>query len=302
MKKIKEIKREIKLIQHETNQGYGASILTGFEYVTGDIIITMDSDGQHNPEEISDLIEPIINRRADIVIGSRYLGKSNYKIPLHTRVGEFFINKCLWLLFNQKVANNQSGFRVFTKESLKLFNNMRYTKFGLCTETIFKAACNKLRIIESPIIVNPRKHGSTYVKLIKLIKSIVSCISIYSLEKFGLKKLTLGSFFNSKNLSLQNNKVQTIISNESISMKLENVKYFALVIFLLVCSFSIVGRYTSEKQLNQGLKSQRPLSEYYLKKYISEQKKENSRKSTDLDYNGPPNWPNPRPRPVRPHR
>ena len=68
MKKIKEIDRKIKLIKHETNQGYGASILTGLEHATGDITVTMDSDGQHNPEEISDLIEPIINRQADMVI------------------------------------------------------------------------------------------------------------------------------------------------------------------------------------------------------------------------------------------
>ena len=66
---------------------------------------------------------------------------------------------------------------------------MKYTKFGLCTETLFKAAHNKSRIAEIPIIVNPRKYGSSYIKLIRLIKSIVSCILSYTLKKMLMEKL-----------------------------------------------------------------------------------------------------------------
>lgn len=186
---FKDVNPEIKIIKHDSNQGYGASILSGLNYAVGDIIVTMDSDGQHNPEEIPNLIEPIIHHQADIVVGSRYLGKCNYKIPLHTRVGEFFIKTFLWLLYNQRVGNNQSGFRAFSRKSLRIFKKMRYSKFGLCTETLFEAAYSKLRIAEIPISLNPREYGHSYIRLLILMKSILSCILIYGLKKFKLNMI-----------------------------------------------------------------------------------------------------------------
>ena len=66
--KIREItNRDFKIVHHKFNIGYGAALLTGFKHAMGDVIITMDSDGQHNPEEIPSLIEPIINNKADYI-------------------------------------------------------------------------------------------------------------------------------------------------------------------------------------------------------------------------------------------
>lgn len=187
VRKIKEVKdRAIKVIRHEKNQGYGAAILSGFENVTGDIIITMDSDGQHNPEEIPNLIEPIINDQVDIVVGSRYLGRSNYKIPLYTLVGEYFIYLCLRFLYHQKVRNNQGGFRAFRKETVKIFNNLKSNGMGFTTELLFKAAHKNLRITEIPIILNSREVGISYVSLIRVLKSVSLCILYYTIKKFNL--------------------------------------------------------------------------------------------------------------------
>ena len=190
IKKAKEINNpNIKIIRHEKNQGYGAAILSGFKQATGDIIVTMDSDGQHNPEEIPNLIKPILNNQAEVVVGSRYLGKSYYKVPLYVRVGELCIKISLWLLYHQKVSNNQSGFKALSKDALKVFNNMLYTKFGFCTEILFKAAYNKFRITEIPINLNPRFYGSSYVQLIRILFSISSCIMYYSLKKVKVYKI-----------------------------------------------------------------------------------------------------------------
>lgn len=187
VKKIKEVKdRAIKVIRHEKNQGYGAAILSGFENVTGDIIITMDSDGQHNPEEIPNLIEPIINDQVDIVVGSRYLGRSNYKIPLYTLVGEYFIYLCLRFLYHQKVRNNQGGFRAFRKETAKIFKNLKSNGMGFTTELLFKAAHQNLRITEIPIFLNSREVGISYVSLIRVLKSVSFCILYYTIKKFNL--------------------------------------------------------------------------------------------------------------------
>ncbi|MBD3201152.1 MAG: glycosyltransferase, partial [Candidatus Lokiarchaeota archaeon] len=124
VKKVENLK--IRLIRHKTNQGYGAAILTGLKHARGEIIVTLDSDGQHNPKEIPKVIEPILNNNADIVIGSRYLGKCLYRVPLHTRTGELFIKFMLKSLFGLKIGNNQSGFRALRRETLTFFDQMKY--------------------------------------------------------------------------------------------------------------------------------------------------------------------------------
>ncbi|MFX1500696.1 MAG: glycosyltransferase family 2 protein [Promethearchaeota archaeon] len=188
IKKVREINdQNIKIIQHGKNKGYGAALLTGFRNTAGNIIVTLDSDGQHDPKEIPNLIEPIISNKADMVIGSRYLGKSHYKIPLYTRLGEYFVNTCLRLLFRQKVTNNQCGFRAISSEIINRFTNLRQIGMGFSTELIFKVAFYKFKIIEVPISVNPRYFGSSYVQLFKITKSILSCIVFYTLRWLKLK-------------------------------------------------------------------------------------------------------------------
>ena len=190
VKKVQEIKNQnVKIIRHKTNKGYGAAILTGIKHATGDVIITIDSDGQHNPEEIPNLINPILCNQADIVIGSRNLGTSNYRIPLHTRIGEILINRSLSCLFGQKIKNNQSGYRAFSKKTLEIFKNTIFSKFAFCTETLFKAASKNFTIKEIPIELNERKYGVSYVKILEIFKSIGSCIFLYFLKKIKIGTL-----------------------------------------------------------------------------------------------------------------
>ncbi len=157
-----------------------------FKYATGDIIVTIDSDCQHNPEEISNIIKLFFNDQADIVVGSRYLGSSSYKLALYARVGEYFINLCLWLLFRQKIRNNQAGFRAFRKETVNIFKNIKCTGMGFTTVLLFRAAYKNLRIKEIPISLNSREEGTSYVKLARILKSVSFCILFYTLKKFNL--------------------------------------------------------------------------------------------------------------------
>ncbi|MFX1392257.1 MAG: glycosyltransferase family 2 protein [Promethearchaeota archaeon] len=190
IEEILKIKRKnIKLIRHKKNQGYGASILDGIKRAKGDIIITIDSDGQHNPEEIPVLIEPLLNNESDIVIGSRYEGKSTYKVALHTRAGEYIVKKSLWVLYHQLIGNNQSGFRAFTKKTLKLFDNIIFSKFGLCTEILFKAGHAGFRIKEVPIIINERRYGVSTNHVGEILKSISSIIFLHFLKKIRIDRI-----------------------------------------------------------------------------------------------------------------
>ena len=184
---VNEIKNEyIKLIRHKINKGYGAAILTGFSHARGNIVITMDSDGQHTPEEIPNLIEPIINNRADVVVGSRYLGKLFFKVPIYTRIGEHIINLFLWLLYRQRIGNNQNGFRAFKREVIEKLKVMNHTGMAFTTEILFKCASNSYKLYEIPMTANAREYGTSYVRVFKVFKSIFSCIFFYSFKKYNL--------------------------------------------------------------------------------------------------------------------
>jgi len=189
IERIRKTKRKgIRIITHSKNRGYGAAILTGFKYATGDIVVTLDSDGQHDPKEIPKLLYPIRNKKADIVIGSRYKGDCLYDLPLYTRTGERFIKVMLRLLFGVRVGNNQSGFRAFNRKALKIFDNMKYEKMGLSTEILFKSGFHNLNILEVPIKVYPRRFGRSYVNLLNIVRAVFGCIVSYSIKKM-LKKL-----------------------------------------------------------------------------------------------------------------
>ncbi|GAG97630.1 unnamed protein product, partial [marine sediment metagenome] len=184
-----ESDKSIKLIKLDENQGYGNAILTGVKNASGDIIITMDSDGQHNPNEICRLIEPILNDKADICIGSRYLGQCNYNIPLHTRVGECIIEKTLRLFFRQKVCNNQSGYRALKREAVSIFDDIKFNGFTSATEVLIKSKLKGYRVKEVPIVLEPRKYGMSKIKLVKLVITLISCFGYYFFIK--LKNLIL---------------------------------------------------------------------------------------------------------------
>lgn len=190
IERIKEMNlKNVRLFRHKRNRGYGAAILTGIKKAKGDIIVTLDSDGQHDPNEISRLIQPLLSNEADMVIGSRYLGNCHYIVPFYTRMGEFFINSFLYLFFGQYVKNNQSGFRAFFKKDIYAPQNISFSNYGYCTELLFISASEGLKIKEKPINLRPRKHGKSNVNLFKILIVITACLLKYGLKRLNLLKI-----------------------------------------------------------------------------------------------------------------
>lgn len=181
----------VTLFVHENNMGYGKALLDGIFYASGDIIITLDSDGQHEPRDVVNLIKPIIENKADIAIGSRYMGNYYYKLPFSSRIGEAFIEFMLKVLFNVKVQNNQGGFRAFKSKTIHpLFRDIQFNGFEFATETIIRAKLKKYNIKEAPINVYGREYGKSRIKLMKLLFSLIHCLLHYTVIKFfGEKSL-----------------------------------------------------------------------------------------------------------------
>jgi len=158
------------VISHEKNLGYGATISTLFDYCrknNAEIMVTLDGDGQHNPDQIPDLINVILKHKVDVVIGSRSL-KDDKDLPSYRRTGIKIITSTINSATNLKVTDSQSGFRAYSKSAIDLIHPTE-SGMGVSTEILVKISNNGLSIAEVPITVSytgdtstehPVTHGS----------------------------------------------------------------------------------------------------------------------------------------------
>ncbi|AKB16441.1 glycosyltransferase family 2 protein [Methanosarcina thermophila] len=110
------------VVRHETNRGKGAALKTGFTAAAdlgADVIVTMDSDGQHNPAEIPRLVAPILKGEADMVNGSRYLNGLDKNTPAYRRVGQTILDGVTNLNSGLRITDSQSGFSTILRETQK---------------------------------------------------------------------------------------------------------------------------------------------------------------------------------------
>ena len=149
------------VIEHSFNIGKGAALKTGFNAAKdSEIIITLDSDGQHNPEEIPKLITPIIKGEADIVNGSRYINGSKKDTPAYRRIGQAVLDKATNLGSGLNITDSQSGFRAFAGHTLPVFR-FNCSDFSIESEMLMDAANAGLKVKEVEIGVRYDVDGST---------------------------------------------------------------------------------------------------------------------------------------------
>lgn len=141
------------LLKHPTNYGKGVSLKDAFNNVNGfDIVVTIDGDGQHNPDEIPALIKPIREDVADFVNGSRYINGFEENTPAYRRVGQKVLDIATNITAGTNITDSQSGFRAFSGKTISCYK-FRDPGFGIESEMIADAAENNLRILEVPITV-----------------------------------------------------------------------------------------------------------------------------------------------------
>ena len=146
----------VKAVKLEKNCGKGCAMREGVRQSTGDVVVFMDADGQHKPEDIIKLIEPIVRGEADLVIGAR---KGDLqKRPFHRRLSNIISTKLIRWKIKSYVYDTQSGFRAFRREFLPKIESDRYE---VETEMLIKAAKMGARIREVPveIIYDPNREG-----------------------------------------------------------------------------------------------------------------------------------------------
>jgi glycosyltransferase involved in cell wall biosynthesis len=150
------------VVRHAVNQGYGEAIRTCFKMATSngaDILVTIDGDGQHSPDELPEVLEPLLIGEADLVIGNRFMsGATN--VPRYRKFGIDVITFLYNLGSRVKVSDAQSGFRAYRREVL---DSVELTErgMGVSVQTIIQARRKGYRISEVPISCKYHSAGST---------------------------------------------------------------------------------------------------------------------------------------------
>jgi glycosyltransferase involved in cell wall biosynthesis len=141
------------VVRHDKNIGYGASIKSLFlkaHELNADVFVTLDADGQHEPNEIPFVIKPIVEGIADVVIGSRFVHENGTaEMPLYRQLGAKLITKMVNGSAKNGVTDSQSGFRAYSHLALDRLNFFE-EGMGASVEILLKASKTDLRIVEVP--------------------------------------------------------------------------------------------------------------------------------------------------------
>ncbi|CAN5331187.1 glycosyltransferase family 2 protein [soil metagenome] len=191
-----EVAREhgvVHFVRHARNRGLGRSFHDGVQRALelgADIVVNTDGDNQYPQERIAELVQPILQGRADVVVADRQVHLvEHFSGPKKVlqRLGSRIVNRAA----GTELPDAASGFRAYSRDSLMLLNTI--TRFSYCMETIIQAGNKKLAITSIPVRTNPktresRLFGSTYEHVLKSAGAIVRAYIMY-------KPYVLFSFF-----------------------------------------------------------------------------------------------------------
>ncbi|HNC07913.1 MAG TPA: glycosyltransferase family 2 protein [Anaerolineales bacterium] len=148
----------IRTILHERNQGKGAAVRTGMNAATGEILLIQDADLEYDPRDYPDLLKPIEEGLADVVFGSRFLGRARRVTMFWHQLANQMLTLMTNILYDTILTDMETGYKVFRKE---VINGMviRANSFNFEPEFTAKILKRKYRIFEVPITFNPREYS-----------------------------------------------------------------------------------------------------------------------------------------------
>ncbi len=179
--KIKD--KRVIVLRHETNEGKGASVITGLQKMTGDIGVIQDADLEYDPSDIKALLSPILDGRADVVFGSRFVGSGPHRVmyfwhyvanKLITFIGDAFTNLNL--------TDIETGYKAFTREVIENIN-LKEKGFSFDPEFTVKVAKKGFRIYEVGVSYAGRSYAEG-----KKISWRDGLMAIWTVVKYSLSK------------------------------------------------------------------------------------------------------------------
>lgn len=236
------------VIKHSKNLGYGTAVQSLFEKarsLNADVLITLDADGQHDAEEIQRLLNPIIEGKADVVVGSRFLQESR-DLPVYRRFGIKLLTKVTnGRADENKLSDAQCGFRAYNRRTIEALHLIE-SGMGVSAEIVMKARNQGLTITEVPVQThykgletsthNPLRHGISVLSTI--LRLVVEERPLFYLGLPGLLLLVTGIAFGLWTLQLYalEQRIVTNVFLSSIAFTLTGI----FAIFTAITLFAIV--------------------------------------------------------------
>ena len=186
------IKNKIPYITLVHNLGIGGAVQTGFKYALlndYDIAVQFDGDGQHDVRYVKNIIEPIINKKANMVIGSRFIdvSSSNFKSSKARRMGINIISFFIKLVTGKKIYDTTSGFRAIDKKLIKRFSSNYPVEYPepVSTTEILKSG---FTIDEVPVSMNERENGVSSIRAWKSAYYMINVVLSIIIVGIGRRK------------------------------------------------------------------------------------------------------------------
>jgi glycosyltransferase involved in cell wall biosynthesis len=146
------------------NLGYGGAVQTGFRYAVAhgyDAVIQMDADGQHDPASATTVLAPVLAGEADVVIGSRFLGRADYPIPVPRRLGMMLFGAIATAATGQRFSDPTSGFQALGRRAFTFFSREHYPVDFPDADTLILLSFAGFRVREVPVVMKARTAGTS---------------------------------------------------------------------------------------------------------------------------------------------
>jgi glycosyltransferase involved in cell wall biosynthesis len=172
---------KVNVLTNKKNRGKGYSLKRALQHANGDIIVTIDSDGEHKPKEIAPLLGAVVNG-FDVAAGSRFMNSHTEVTTKLNQIGNHFFNLAIMSLTGRHVTDSQTGFRAVKREVLEKLN-LQSDGYEIETEITVKSLRGGFAFKELPITVERRKFGASKLKIINDGKKILEAILTTSLTR-----------------------------------------------------------------------------------------------------------------------
>lgn len=181
---------------HANNMGYGIALQTGYKYALQQekytYFVQMDGDGQHNYKDISKLLQPLYEEKADLVIGSRFIDKTNgYRIGKVRRFGMHFFRIFLYILTGQNIKDVTSGMQAFTSDVAQAYVSDEFPYLYPDANLLLLQIKNGYRITEIPTVMkeNPERKSmhEGFGRQLFYVSSMILSILMMFLRNLGRK-------------------------------------------------------------------------------------------------------------------
>jgi glycosyltransferase involved in cell wall biosynthesis len=168
LQKLKATDRALTIVFHEVNQGKGAALRTGFAHATGQLVVVQDADLEYDPSEYPRLIQPILEGKADVVFGSRFIGETHRVLHFWHSMGNRFLTLLSNVFTNLNLTDMEVCYKVFRREVIQGIT-LQSNRFGFEPEVTAKVArfqmpsvdgrpARRCRIYEIPVSYNGRDY------------------------------------------------------------------------------------------------------------------------------------------------